>query len=237
MANERTWQIERKNMEYDLTEIIINIKNKDKISISYIQRTFSYGFNKSNKIFHDLIEGGYIDAEGKVNKKRVDPNYVEGPKVIFLDVDGVLNCRGTEDVFCGSVGIEDEKVALLKQIVNSTKAVIVLVSSWKEWWYKEPHLKREQDSFANYLDRKLAKQGLTIVDKTEDYNPFNRGEGIIEFIDRKRRSGIEISNFIILDDELFDYKRTKLTKNLIQTSYEKGGLQKKHVRKAIEKLC
>ena len=50
-------------MEYDLTEIIINIKNKDKISISYIQRTFSYGFNKSNKIFHDLIEGGYIDAE------------------------------------------------------------------------------------------------------------------------------------------------------------------------------
>ena len=77
-------------MEYDLTEIVSNIQSKDRISISYIQRTFSYGFNKSNKIFHDLIEEGYIDAEGKVNKKRADPNYVEGPKVIFLDVDGGL---------------------------------------------------------------------------------------------------------------------------------------------------
>ena len=43
-------------MEYDLTEIVSNIQNKDKISMSYIQSTFSFGFNKSNKIFHDLIE-------------------------------------------------------------------------------------------------------------------------------------------------------------------------------------
>ena len=50
-------------MKYDLTEIVSNIQNKDKISMSYIQSTFSFGFNKSNKIFHDLIEQGYIWRE------------------------------------------------------------------------------------------------------------------------------------------------------------------------------
>ena len=87
-------------MEYDLTEIVSNIQNKDKISMSYIQSTFSFGFNISNKIFHDLIEQGYIDAESRVDKEKVDLNYIEGPKVIFLDVDGVLNCHSTKDK-CG----------------------------------------------------------------------------------------------------------------------------------------
>lgn len=232
-------------MAITIKDVINQLKNEKYISISLIQRKMEVGFILANKLFKELECGGYLVKNQQNERYSFDKEKIkeygvatkEGMKVVFLDVDGVLNCRGTEDVFCGSVGIEDEKVALLKQIVNSAKAVIVLVSSWKEWWYKEPHLKQEQDSFANYLDKKLSKQGLTIVDKTEDFNPLNRGEGIIEFIDRTRRSGVEISNFVVLDDELFDYKRTKLTKNLIQTSYENGGLQKKHVRKAIEKLC
>ena len=128
-------------MEYDLIEIASNIQKKEKISFSYIQRTFSYGFNKSYEIFHDLIEKGYIDAEGKVNKKRVDPNYVEGPKVIFLDVDGVLNCHSTKDKCGDYIGIDDKKVALLKEIVDATGAIIILVSSWKEWWTNNPRYK------------------------------------------------------------------------------------------------
>lgn len=139
-------------MEYDLTEIVSNIQNKDKISISYIQRTFSFSFNKSNKIFHDLIEQGYIDAEGKVYKEKVDPNYIEGPKVIFLDVDGVLNCHSTKDKCDGYIGIDDKKVSLLKEIVDTTGAIIILVSSWKEWWTNNPRYKLTQDEKATYLD-------------------------------------------------------------------------------------
>ena len=144
-------------MEYDLTEITANIQNKDKISISYIQRTFSFGFNKSSKIFHDLIEQDYIDKDGKVNKEKVDPNYVEGPKVIFLDVDGFLNCHSTKDSCGGYIGIDDKKVALLKEIVDATGAIIILVSSWKEWWTNNPRYKPNQDEMATYLDEKLAK--------------------------------------------------------------------------------
>ena len=223
-------------MEYDLTEFIANIQSKDKISISYIQRTFSFGFNKSNKIFHDLIEQDYIDKDGKVNKEKADPNYAEGPKVIFLDVDGVLNCRSTKDSCGGYIGIDDKKVALLKEIVDATGAIIILVSSWKEWWTNNPRYKPNQDEMATYLDEKLAKQGLIIRDKTRDENSFERGKGILRFIEMQKEIGIDIRKYVILDDETFDYSETKMTRHLIRTSFEQNGLEKKHVRKAIEKL-
>ena len=237
MADEGTWQIEKNKMEYDLTEIILNIQNKDKISISYIQRTFSFGFNKSNKILNNLIEQGYIDKDGKVIKEKINPNYTEGPKVIFLDVDGVLNCRSTKDICCGYVGIDDNKVALLKEIVDATGAVIVLVSSWKEWWTPNPKHKSNQDEMATYLDEKLAKQGLIIRDKTNDGNSFRRGKGILRFIETQKEVGIDINKYVILDDEMFDYLETKMTRHLIRTSFEQNGLERKHVKKAIEKLC
>lgn len=224
-------------MEYDLTEIVSNIQNKNKISISYIQRTFSFGFNKSNKIFHDLIEQEYIDAEGRVDKEKADPNYMEGPKVIFLDVDGVLNCHSTKDECGGYIGIDDKKVSLLKEIVDATGAIIILVSSWKEWWTNNPRYKPNQDEMATYLDEKLAKQGLIIRDKTRDGNSFRRGKGILRFIEMQKEIGIDIRKYVILDDEMFDYLETKMTRHLIRTSFEQNGLEKKHVRKAIEKLC
>ena len=223
-------------MEYNITEIVSNIQNKDKISISYIQRTFSLGFNKSNEIFHDLIEQGYIDAEGRVDKEKADPNYTKGPKVIFLDVDGVLNCRSTEDK-CGAYrGIDDKKVSLLKEIVDATGAIIVLISSWKECWTNNPRYKPKQDEMATYLDEKLAKQGLVIRDKTRDGNPFRRGKGILRFIERQKEIGIDIRKYVILDDEIFDYLEAKMSWHLIRTDFEQNGLEKKHVRKAIEKL-
>lgn len=223
-------------MEYDLTEIVSNIQNKDKISISYIQRTFSFGFIKSNKIFNDLIEQGYIDAEGKVDKEKVDPNYIEGPKVIFLDVDGVLNCHSTKDKCGGYIGIDDKKVSLLKEIVDATGAIIILVSSWKEWWTNNPRYKSTQDEMATYLDEKLAKQGLIIRDKTCDGNSFRRGKGILRFIEMQKEIGIDIRKYVILDDEMFDYLETKMTRHLIRTNFEQNGLEEKHVIKAIKIL-
>lgn len=183
-------------MEYDLTEIIANIQSKDKISISYIQRTFSFGFNKSNKIFHDLIEQDYIDRDGKVNKEKVDPNYVEGPKVIFLDVDGVLNCRSTKDKCGGYIGIDDKKVSLLKEIVDATGAIIILVSSWKEWWTNNPRYKPNQDEMATYLDEKLAKQGLIIRDKTRDGNSLGGVKAFLDLLKCRKKSGLILENML-----------------------------------------
>lgn len=129
------------------------------------------------------------------------------------------------------IGIENQKVSFLKQIVDSTNAKIVLVSTWKEYWYKEPY-KKHQDYMANYLDDKLAKQGLKIVDKTNDILT-SRGIGILDYLCYLKDNEIEVNNYVILDDLPFDYLKAKLSKNLVQTSYDKGGLKLNHVKRAI----
>ncbi len=156
-------------------------------------------------------------------------------KIVFLDIDGVLNCSTTLDRVNYNVGIEDEKVKLLKQIIDSTSARIVLVSSWKYFWFKDPKDKPKQDIYGNYLDTKLAKEGLIIYDKTDDGNSFYRGEGIIKYLYYLHDNDIPFSQFVILDDNVFDYRETDLMNNLVCTNY-KFGLTQNLVDKAIKVL-
>lgn len=208
-----------------------SLKGVDKISISYIQRNFSVGYNIAYKIFKELKDNNYIDSVGNVNNQK-EP----GIKLIFLDVDGVLNCSSTKDRCGRYVGIDSEKVVLLKRLVEKTDARIILISTWKEWWYKEPHLKDKQDILANYLDNKLEEQGLKISEKTDDYHSFGRGDGIMEYLRKLSKLSVNVEKFVIFDDETFDYKPTKLTRYLVRTSYDKNGLKEKHIRKALEIL-
>lgn len=228
-------------MTETLIKVLNNIKKMECISPSYLQRNFDIGYNRSQKVFSELISSSFVDEKGRVNKEKVyaaiNEEYVPGLKIIFLDVDGVLNCHSTKDMCGMHTGIEDKKVSLLKQIVDSTNAKIVLVSTWKEWWFKEPRLKSKQDELANYLDEKFKKQGLAIADKVDDYYGLNRGDAILEYLRKLKWAGLEVDKYVVLDDELFDYMKTKITKNLIRTSYDKNGLEMKHVRKAVEKLC
>ena len=173
-----------------------------------------------------------LDKE-KVTNPSLPLNYET--KIVFLDVDGVLNSRTTTDVIDNYIGIEDKKVSLLKDIVQKSGAKIVLISTWKLFWYKEPFLKYRQDNLANYLDEKLARQGLRIVDMTIDEGR-NRGEGIIEYLQMLKRYDIEVNKYVILDNEMFDYRKRKLTDKLVKTSDYRGGLCPRHVKKALELL-
>ena len=154
-------------------------------------------------------------------------------KVIFLDVDGVLNTPSSESR-CGEyIGIDDEKVEKLKKIVEKTKAEIVLISTWKKYWRKEEKLKPLQDYSANYLDEKLAKQGLKAIDKTKDKADgryLSRGESILEYVYRNN-----VLNYIILDDCQFDYDGCDLTDNYIKTN-QIEGLSEQQVKAACETL-
>jgi len=153
-------------------------------------------------------------------------------KAIFLDVDGVLNCLGTKERFNGYLGIEDEKVSLLAELVKKSKANILLTSSWKEYWHRKN--KEKQDSFANYLDAKLAKYGLVISLKTMEENPFNRGVGIKEMIQKLDQLDYYVSHYAIFDDQFFDYIECGLEDKLIKTD-DRVGLTKAHILQA-EKL-
>ena len=146
----------------------------------------------------------------ELNKKQTN-------KIIFLDVDGVLNCSSTKDRCMGYIGIEDKKVSYLKQIVDTTKASIVLVSTWKYYWHKEKEMKWKQDEMANYLDDKLSEVGLYIWDKTKEVQ--KRGKEIKNFIDELNARNIEVEKFVILDDEVLDYIEEGLSNNLVHTNY------------------
>ena len=100
--------------------------------------------------------------------------------VIFLDIDGVLNCTGkkTELTPEGYNGIEDELIENVREIVSQTRAEIVLSSSWRKIWDKNPN-KCNEDGL--YLNEKLDRYNLKVVDKITSKKGF-KGNGIKDFI-------------------------------------------------------
>lgn len=153
-------------------------------------------------------------------------------KIIFLDIDGVLNCQSSESKCGGLIGIDDKKVIVLSKIVKETNAKIILCSSWKTFW--ERIEKSEQHEMGNYLDRKLKRRNLYILDKTND-NGSNRGYGITKWLEEKNN----IESWIVLDDEIFDdYEEEKILPHLVKTDFydDNGGLQEKHIEMAISIL-
>ncbi len=154
-------------------------------------------------------------------------------KVIFLDVDGVLNCEHSHQRVPGEsyVGIEDNKVDLLQRIVMTCGAEIVLSSDWKYGW--DPLDNSKHDPHAKYLEMKLAQYRIAILDKTPDRpNRYERGAEINQWL----REHDEVTDFVILDDEYFnDFGEYKLGSHFVQTSWS-NGLQKNHVKRAIKIL-
>ncbi len=56
-------------------------------------------------------------------------------KIIFLDIDGVLNSRQYDAERGTAEGnIDVSRLLLLKQLIDQTGAKIVLTSSWRRHW-------------------------------------------------------------------------------------------------------
>lgn len=147
--------------------------------------------------------------------------------IVFLDVDGVLNCDSTTNRVQGFIGVDPKKVELLKQIVDATNAEIVLTSTWKMDFYEDAP---RYPKIKNYLVKKLKDQGLSISGLTVD-NWSNRGFGIIRYIQDHPCDG-----YVVLDDEFFtDYKQCGIVPHWVHTSFA-HGLLPKHVEIAIRKM-
>ena len=153
-------------------------------------------------------------------------------KVIFLDIDGVLNGEGTRARCCGYMGIDNDKAKRLADIVKATGAKVVLISTWKQTWRKTE--KKYQGFLANYLDRKMKEVGVSIYDKTRDTDGkiyFSRGEGILDYLNREK-----VENYVILDDGQADYDSCGLTDNYVKTNFYTGALTDELAQKAIKIL-
>lgn len=156
-------------------------------------------------------------------------------KIIFADIDGVLNVFTTKEKFQGYIGIDDKRLERLKEIVDATNAKIVLSSTWRLGYNKDGHMLHDH---GEYVKKKFNDAGLEIYDVTPDLksNGIYRGKEIKQWLSDHEEDNIE--NFIIIDDENFDFSYEKLGSYWIQTQYFRGdgGLQPKHVKRAIKML-
>lgn len=157
-------------------------------------------------------------------------------KIIFLDIDGVLNSM---DYFekakdCkGYTEINPEKVKLLKEIIDRTGAQIVLSSTWRDLAQRE---NEPEHPMYTYLTDTLKEYGMEIIDHTP-YIGQDRPKEIRAWLDNQQDKDVR---FVSLDDDFqkHKYDEAGIGDCLVRTSfYEKdGGLRKEHVEKSVEIL-
>lgn len=150
-------------------------------------------------------------------------------KIIFLDIDGVLNSFAYDRQRTPNDGnIDKTRLVLVKQLVDKTNAKIVLSSSWREHWKKNID---ECDDIGKELISDFADAGLEIYDKTPKIGNLERSQEIRTWLDLNP----DVSNFVIFDDN--GYGWGDLSDNFIQTNYRIGrGLEDEHINRALEIL-
>ena len=158
-------------------------------------------------------------------------------KIIFLDIDGVLNDiydmisninisrKIYNNVYPNrnyeqekkyiSINFSFEKLQILKKIIRITDAKIVLSSSWR----------------SILLMDALIDNGIPVIGMTP-YVYQKRGKEIKEYLKNN-----ECDSFCILDDEICDYEEEDLLDYLVKTDgYSYSGLSDEYVNEIVDIL-
>lgn len=168
-------------------------------------------------------------------------------KIIFLDIDGVLNSdvymatdayiQATKDAGCADpfgydvvlkahhLHIDPQAVALLNQLIEKSGAEVVLSSTWR--------LRYSLDE----MNEMLTMRGATfkVLNQTPPPRRMSRtwrGEEIKEYLLDLKRAKKDVESFVILDDrdEFPTYK-----KNFVFTP-ERTGFIQEHLDRALKIL-
>lgn len=142
-------------------------------------------------------------------------------KIIFLDVDGVLNYYSFHKNSEKIVSVDDECIKNLREIINKTGAKVVLSSSWRLSQNKIDFLERKIGiRFYDILGSDCYKSGDNITWLT-------RGQLIRNWL-----SDNQCDKYVILDDENDDMDNMLLVK----TNYFTDGLNQTLTQTAINML-
>ena len=152
-------------------------------------------------------------------------------KVLFLDIDGVLNCHDDfdlkDDMFERRCKVLNASmVKRYKRMIKEIKPYVVLCSTWRVHGFLKDFLK---------------ENGIDFEDVTPDYSystrPCLRGSEVDDWLDKHP----EVKKYAIVDDvndyynhqqeffvetSFYNYKKNKTT----------AGLQPKHVKKIKQLL-
>lgn len=150
----------------------------------------------------------------------------DGVKIVFLDVDGVLNSQKT--VFTMQLYVlEDDKLERLQKLINTTNAKIVISSTWRY----SPNAKnrlldalKQRKIFKNYIGDTPNFSGDRSLKRTDEIETFLVG------FEQK------ISQWIAIDDMKLHEMNPKLMQgHFVHTSIE-DGFTDEHLKQAIQLL-
>lgn len=161
-------------------------------------------------------------------------------KVIFLDVDGVLNSKNwntkhQEEIDAGIL-IDRSKVELLSELIKKTKANIVLHSGWRFWFDSEIHPIRKESEifFGMLLTENINIYDITPDHRTEEIKRTNKlslvkaGE-ILQWLSEHDN----VRRWVVLED--LDLHNIKVENHQIRTD-SKVGLTLEDIKEAEKRL-
>ena len=184
-------------------------------------------------------------------------------KIIFLDIDGVLNGYNNWTILGWRIvsllhikalkklyrkitdpcGVHERKVKRLARIIKATNAKVVMTSSWKHSWWETPYyiMNNKQKKLTDLFN----KYNINVIDITPDLLGVGRDEEILTWLSKNEKA---VENFIILDDEnsfltafyndirFIQTSSAPISTMIIWQRYENTGLNNKHVKQAIQIL-
>lgn len=161
------------------------------------------------------------------HKRRKEKGKSGWKKVIFLDIDGVLNANpqngGHHGEICDKAFIDADKAALLGNLAARTSAALVLHSGWKFWF--DEHLCPTREEAGNLVEL-LAQNGMSIQDVTPDFTTEEirktKKFSLVKAKEIKAWLGEhpEVEQWIVLDDLCLHDEEVEA--HQIKTDQEKG---------------
>ena len=128
-------------------------------------------------------------------------------RVIFLDIDGVLNSNFWNDNHQKEISdgtlVDADKIKLLSKLIQRTKAKIILHSGWKYWFGGDlKPLRKEAKTLIDLLEKEgLVIEGMTPDFSTEEIRRTKRfslvkADEILAWLAEHK----EIDKWIVIDD-------------------------------------
>lgn len=141
-------------------------------------------------------------------------------KIIFLDLDGVLNNWKHPDL------IDEKNALILRKVIDRSGAKIVLTSSNKYSFQREG-LKSIEESYLEKYVKVLKRLGIYIYDVTP-YIDEDKSKEIKTYLE----SNPFVTSFVIIDDELvsMDLRKYQVYLDLYK------GLEEEHIKPILDIL-
>ncbi len=156
-------------------------------------------------------------------------------KVIFLDIDGVLNTEESWDNNENEI-IDRNNVKIFKSVIDQTGAVVVMSSGWRLWFDENM---MPEDGYSQYLYDILCEFNIKLFGKTPDFSTAEirtrktfshvKAKEIIAWLNEHET----VDKYIVLDD--LDLKNEEINSHLVRTNPQ-FGITEDDAQRIIEML-